>query len=141
MVQQTADPTQQAGAGVAPVNSPAEREADQAAESVVTVGPTRSPESSTAGLHRQPVPGKEGWPGNTGLNKGKAVVKGIDRIPLSGLSVGHQAGKGDSGQAIVLCSPTLDTSKPIDVLLHFHGHNVGHAETGKTARDDAIDRS
>jgi hypothetical protein len=63
----------------------------------------------------------------------------MDRIPLSGLGVGHQEGKGPSGKAIVVVSPTIDKTKPVDVLLHFHGHNVGHAETGKTVRDDAVD--
>ena len=63
----------------------------------------------------------------------------MDRIPLSGLGVGHQEGKGPSGKAIVVLSPTINPTKPVDVLLHFHGHNAGHAEIGKTVRDDAID--
>lgn len=139
VVQQTTGSTYEVESGIAPSGTLAEREADQTAESVVSGGPVRSPKSSAAQLHRQSVPGKEGWPSATGPNKGKSTVKGIERIPLSGLAVGHQGGKGDSGKVIVLASPTLDTAKPVDVLLHFHGHNVGYEEAGGKVRDDAVD--
>jgi hypothetical protein len=139
VVQQTTHSPRDVGSGIAPSGTLAEREADQAAESVVAGGPIRSPKSFGTELNRQPVPGAEGWPSAAGSNKAKSTVKGIERIPLSGLAVGHQGGKGDSGKAVVLASPTLDTTKPIDVLLHFHGHNTGYEEAGGKVRDDAVD--
>lgn len=91
-------------------------------------------------LRRSPVPGSVGWQGATGPNKKQTTVKGIERIPLDGLGVGHQGGGGlFSGKAIVLMPPGLDPAKPVDVLLHFHGHNAGHAEAGAKARDDTVD--
>lgn len=117
----------------------AEREADSVARSVTTGSP-RIGVSQSAGpqVQRQPVPGVVGWPGK-GINAAESKVKGMERIPLSGLDVGHQQTKGPSGRAIVVRSPTLDATKPVDVLIHFHGHNAGYEEAGGKVRDDAID--
>ena len=141
VVQQTdGTHSQPTSAGIAPSGSSAEHEADAAAESVVTQQPVHGLATAAAPqLHRQPVTGKEGWPAATGPNKAKSTVKGIERIPLSELGVGHQAGKGASGKAIVLRPPTLDETKPVDVLLHFHGHNKGYEEAGKSVRDNDVD--
>ncbi len=138
--QTTASQAQHIEPGIAPAGSSAEREADVAAESVASgalIRGLRAP--SKPQLHRQPVPGKEGWPSAKGPNAAKSTVKKTERIPLSGLAVGHQKGKGPSGKAIVLRSPTLDLSKPVDVLLHFHGHNQGYEEAAGKVRDDDLD--
>ena len=138
--QSTKTDSQNSGLAIAPPGGPAEQEADEAAESVVKGGPMRGPgNSSGQQLHRQPVPGAEGWPSAKGPNAARSTVKGIERIPVSGLAVGHQAAKSNSGRAIVLHSPTIDPEKPVDVLLHFHGHNVGYEEVAGKVRDDAID--
>lgn len=140
VVQQTsASHTVQPNLGIGAENNAAEREADDVAHSLMT-GSGNFGLSRFAGpqMQRQAAPGSAGWPGK-GINAAKSTVKGIERIPLSGLSVGHQGGKGASGKAIVLLPPTLDATKPVDVLLHFHGHNQGYEQSGKTVRDDAID--
>lgn len=117
----------------------AEREADSVARSVTT-GSRKIGVSQAAGpqVQRQPVLGAVGWP-EKGVNAAESKVQGMERIPLSGLDVGHQQAKGPTGRAIVVRSPTLDQTKPVDVLLHFHGHNAGYEAAGGKVRDDAID--
>jgi hypothetical protein len=73
-----------------------------------------------------------GWSnvGASDPNVGERLIGHIRRIPLEGLP-------GGSGQAIV-AMPTGITGGPqsVDVLLHFHGTNVGY----KAARDITLDQ-
>ncbi len=106
---------------------------------------------------------KPGWSDADGWNAGEKTVPGtaVRRIPLEGLSGGHQEeSQGDAGsshltdesaagRAIVIVPASLDPTKPVDALLHFHGY----AETEKrpfagwrehkdddTVRDVALDQ-
>jgi hypothetical protein len=104
-----------------------------------------------------PVPG---WSGTTGPNANPNLkVGGIRRIPIEGLTEGYQGevpdpdkttSKTARGQAIVLIPEAIDTTRPVDILLHLHGWGIGWrlrtragAEKGMekgTVRDIALNR-
>ncbi|MGA8574273.1 MAG: hypothetical protein WB609_01120 [Candidatus Cybelea sp.] len=59
-------------------------------------------------------------------------MSGVFRIPLQGLAQVNQSPSPDpatresaAGRAILCVPESLDASQPVEVLLHFHGHNVG----------------
>ncbi len=71
-----------------------------------------------------------GWSkvGPSNVNAGERLVDHTRRIPLEGLP--------GTGQAIVVLPASVTGGpQPVDVLLHFHGRNVGY----KTARDISVD--
>ena len=80
-----------------------------------------------------------GWPGvKTGTrNAGESSVGSIRRIAVRELSHGYQPNPAaSSGLAIVLIPATIggksfDPTKPVDVLLHFHGWDNSYAAYGK----------
>ncbi|MBW3664479.1 MAG: M15 family metallopeptidase [Actinobacteria bacterium] len=97
-----------------------------------------------------------------GWNEGERRVEAgtIRRIPLEGLTLGHQnetrggasrklTRESAKGRAIALLPDRLDPTQPVDVLLHFHGMAetvnrpyAGWRERTKdgTVRDVALDR-
>lgn len=133
--------TSHGGLEIGEPDGPEERVADQIAENVIR-GRSDHLQQGMApdfALRRQPAAGVEGWSGATGPNKSETTKSGIRRIPLDKLSVGHQTGSSPSGKAIVLLPPALNSAQPVDVLLHFHGHNAGYEEAGGGVRDVSID--
>jgi hypothetical protein len=62
------------------------------------------------------------------INAGERVVDHMRRIPLEGLP-------GPALAIIVLPAQITGGPQPVDVLLHFHGRNVGY----KTGRDISVD--
>ena len=117
----------------------AEREADATADSVIRQEAGPHPSHIRPVLQRQTT-GTLGWSGAKGVNSGKNPVKTMQRIPLDHLSSGEQFSKsGPSGRAIVVLPASLDLTKPVDVLLHFHGHNAGYDDSSGSVRDDAVD--
>jgi hypothetical protein len=44
------------------------------------------------------------------------------------------------GKAIVVLPVALDPTKPVEILLHLHGYNVGYRESGGNVRDIQLDR-
>ena len=70
-----------------------------------------------------------------GWNRGEVGVGSIRRIPVEGLGLGNQspyatsaAAEGAKGRAIVLLPDNIDLTRPVEVLLHLHGHNVGYRQ-------------
>jgi hypothetical protein len=70
-----------------------------------------------------------------GWNRGEVSVGGIRRIPVEGLRLGNQqpnrslaAEEAAQGRAIVLIPSHIDLTRPVEVLLHLHGHNVGYRQ-------------
>ena len=104
-------------------------------------------------IQRDREPGWDpGWASPTGgfvsgWNAGEKHVGKIRRIPVDFLQLGNQeesksgaTTESAKGRAIVLLHERLDTKKPVQVLLHFHGMNVGYRQSGGSVRDEAIDR-
>jgi pyrrolidone-carboxylate peptidase len=120
-------------------DDPAERAADRLAAAALSGTEIAKPVRGDPVVRRAPDPGKIGWTGATGPDKDKTTPSGMTRIPLDSLAVGHQTGVGSSGKAIVVLPPGLDLTKPVDVLLHFHGHNAGNVESGGKTQDVDID--
>jgi Domain of unknown function (DUF4157) len=87
-----------------------------------------------------------GWSGSPGLNVGESPFGKIRRIPVEGLTQGNQEpdprGTVESarGRAIVLVHEQFDEKQGADVLLHFHGHNMGYRAEGGRYRDRDLDR-
>jgi hypothetical protein len=59
-------------------------------------------------------------------------VSGVFRIPLQGLAQVNQSSSPDptthesaAGRAILCVPESLDASQSVEVLLHFHGYNIG----------------
>jgi hypothetical protein len=79
-----------------------------------------------------------GWSGavSGGFNEAERSVSGVRRIPLDGLKQVNQdpapypaaTTESAAGRAILIVPANLDTSQPIDVLLHLHGHNIGYRQ-------------
>lgn len=84
--------------------------------------------AATPVLRRATI-GWSGAPAGT-RNAGESHVGRIRRIAVGGLSQGFQSRAGSpSGRAIVLIPSSaganpFDPTKPVDVLLHFHGHDT-----------------
>jgi hypothetical protein len=97
-----------------------------------------------------------------GWNAGEKTVAGtaIRRVPIDGLKLGNQdewrddasqhlTDESAAGRAVVAIPSALDLTRPIDVLLHFHGYTETvdrpyagwrqHREAG-TVRDVALDQ-
>jgi len=117
--------------------------------------------NSNAALYSLP-----GWSDGVKWNKGVKSVSQVRRIPIEGLREGNQNADLDTdpdkkkeaearkkttaesanGKAIVLMPDGLDLSKPVEVLLFLHGHNIGYRERGEknddpgTVRDVEYDR-
>jgi hypothetical protein len=91
-----------------------------------------------------------GWPDAPpgGRNAAEASVQGMRRIPLAGLSLGNQqaaqangVSESAAGRAIVLIPTEIESSRPVETLLHLHGYNIGYRQrSGAEPRDIAIDR-
>lgn len=78
-----------------------------------------------------------------GWNKAERSVAGVRRIPVEGIAGGNTAKDPQSAtkeaadyRAIALIPASLDTSQPVDVLLHLHGHNVGYRQRATKSPDD-----
>lgn len=146
-----------------------ERAAERAADSLVAQAPTTpppvlaeptqgtTPRGHPVGYPPSPPGVQRQWAGAPagGPNAGETSVGQIRRIPIEGLSLGNQdpsmrdkSGKQvetveeATGRAIVLIPSSLDTARPVEVLLHLHGHNIGYRQRkgGGTVRDQAVDR-
>ncbi len=76
--------------------------------------------------------GQAGWTDAalTGINFGERMVGHVRRIPLDGLPTGA------SRAIVVLPASVTGGPGPVDVLLHFHGHNTGY----QSGRDITIDK-
>lgn len=79
-----------------------------------------------------------------GWNSGERSVSGVNRIPLQGLTQVNQDSaqyaattESAAGRAILCVPASLDTSQPIDVLLHLHGHNIGYRQRVASSQPDA----
>jgi hypothetical protein len=97
--------------------------------------PSRSPvqvnRASPKRLQRQRI----GWAGSgaSSLNAKENVDRPVRRIPLDGLKQGNQLASGGSaesaaGRTIVLIHQNFDVKQPAQVLLHFHGRNIGYRQ-------------
>lgn len=117
------------------VDAPEEQAADAAADAAMRGLPPRALHRATPALRRAP-----GWAGSKGINAKETAVGAVLRVPLDGLAVGHQPGGPGTGRAIALVPSTFDPTQPADILLHFHGHNNGYAESGSQARDTREER-
>jgi hypothetical protein len=88
-----------------------------------------------------------------GWNGGERLIGGVRRIPLQGLTLVNQdpaknpaTPESAAGRAILCVPSSVDAAKPVDVLFHLHGHNVGYRQpTGQnvagagTVRDVQVD--
>lgn len=79
-----------------------------------------------------------------GWNSGSRVVSDVNRVPLQGLTLINQdpaldpATKESAAGRAILCVPSaLDVSKPVDVLLHLHGQNIGYRQRIVSGLPDA----
>jgi hypothetical protein len=79
-----------------------------------------------------------------GWNQAETMIAGVRRIPLEGITGGNTEPDPQSAtkeaadnRVIVLIPSPLDTTQPIDVLLHLHGHNVGYRQRTTKGKDDA----
>jgi hypothetical protein len=79
-----------------------------------------------------------------GWNSGERSVGNVRRIPLAGLKTVNQdpapytaTTESATGRAILVVPASLDTSQPIDVLLHLHGHNIGYRQRVASNLPDA----
>jgi len=107
-----------------------ERQADDAAEHALRWRSQSVTAAPSLVLRRAKI----GWTGaNAGsLNTGPKSVGSIRRIPIEGLTQGHQP----TGRAIVLIPSAaganpFDPVKDVEVLLHFHGHDAQYAADAK----------
>jgi hypothetical protein len=74
-----------------------------------------------------------GWSGAaTAVNQAESAQSGYRRIPVDGLPT--------VDKAIVLIPPGIDASKPVDVIVHFHGQNEGYKGDPPRDIDPAKDR-
>ncbi|MFN8376953.1 MAG: hypothetical protein U0694_29270, partial [Anaerolineae bacterium] len=84
-----------------------------------------------------------------GWNAGEALVGGVRRIPIEGLTHGNQdAGRMNrygnkvstsesaAGRAVVLIPQGIDPAKPVEVLFHLHGFNEGYRQHANGTVDD-----
>jgi hypothetical protein len=84
-----------------------------------------------------------GWSDGTKWNRGVQSVSQVRRIPVQGLREGNQDQNADKaktaetaeGRAIVLIPEGLDLTKPVEVLLFLHGHNIGYRQRSATTTD------
>jgi hypothetical protein len=81
---------------------------------------------------------------SSGWNKAATTIAGVRRIPIEGIAGGNTAKNEQAAtkeaadnRAIVLIPASLDTSKPVEVLLHLHGYNVGYRQRKTQGKDDA----
>jgi len=82
-----------------------------------------------------PAPGAQavGAPAPSGIETSVTTAQGaVRRITVEGLTRGYQApkklrpGEPTPGEAIVLIPPSVaDDSRPVEVLVHLHGHGIG----------------
>lgn len=126
-------------------------------------------------VQRQPAAPKAGWSGSDvdsqSSNAAETTIGKMRRIPLQGLTEGNQSGNAvaetdelaaapDQGRAIAVIPDNslqaIDPKKPIEILLHLHGKNIGYRAREKaggklvgagpgatavgTVRDVSIDR-
>jgi hypothetical protein len=80
---------------------------------------------------------------STGWNKAETSVAGVRRIPVEGIPGGNTlkdpqsaAKEAADNRAIALLPASLDSTQPVDVLLHLHGHNVGYRQRATKGVDD-----
>jgi hypothetical protein len=76
-------------------------------------------------------------------NKAEASVAGVRRIPVEDIPGGNTskdpqsaAKEAADSRAIAVLPASLDTTQPVDVLLHLHGHNVGYRQRAIKGSDD-----
>ena len=119
-----------------PAAAPAARQdaADPVAArlSLLRAGGNRSTARAVSQLRRLQRVG--GWtgPGVTAPNRTESMNSGVRRIPVEGLT--------PVARALVLLSPGLDPSHPIDVLVHLHGQNTGYSAATPRDLNPALDR-
>lgn len=86
-------------------------------------------------------------PPAVGWNKAEVSVAGVRRIPVDGIAVGNiaqdpqpQATREPAGGRAIALLPaaTIDTTKPVDVLLHLHGFNVGYRQRSKQGNEATL---
>jgi len=159
VIQQSQMPAPSGGRGSEPTivnDENLEHQADShAAVKADAARPVAHDLSRRSGLsvQRDREPGWDpGWASPTGgfvsgWDAEEKKVGKIRRIPVDFLQLGNQeesksgqTTESAKGRAIVLIHAQLDTKKPVQVLLHFHGMNVGYRESGGKVRDEAIDR-
>ena len=85
-----------------------------------------------------------------GWNRDEVIVGTIRRIPLEGLALGNQrsdpkrsdrdrpAEEDTPGRAIALIPEGIDLTKPVEVLLHLHGFNVGYRQRRTQGQDPSL---
>ena len=74
-----------------------------------------------------------GWSGaGTAVNQSESTQSGYRRVPITGLPM--------VDKAIVLIPPGLDVSRPVDVIVHFHGQNQGYKGDPPRDLDPSKDR-
>lgn len=164
----TVQPASSAGLTVGAADSAEERDADAFAERFVarrpsaTTEPAQRPPSAAPNAERQTVRRWDQPGGALGLNRGdRRPSEGATRHALEGLrtlrppgparhpdtaeSVRDPAG---GGRAIAVVPSRFAGRAPFDVVVHFHGNNVGYRETAQrhhtqpqgTVRDEVFDR-
>lgn len=99
-------------------------------------GSTSSSSATALGGRSDAVSG--GW------NSGERAIGTIRRIPLGGLQQVNQdpspnaaTSESAKGRAILCVPATLDTTQPVEVLFHLHGHNVGYRQRVASNLPDA----
>ena len=72
-------------------------------------------------------------------NKDSTTVVGVQRIPIEGLTEGYQkkdpsvsTAESADQRAIAVVPSGVDFTKNVDILLHFHGMNIGYRERSDT---------
>ena len=85
-----------------------------------------------------------------GWNRDEVTVGTIRRIPIEGLTLGNKgsdlersdpnraAEEDTPGRAIVLIPVGIDLTKPVEVLLHLHGFNVGYRQRRTQGQDPSL---
>jgi hypothetical protein len=90
---------------------------------------------ATSRVHVARVGGWTSDPKVGAWNKDSTTVSGEQRIPLEGLTEGladaaasTATNESANQRAIAIVPAGFNASAPADVLLHFHGHNIGYRE-------------
>jgi hypothetical protein len=80
-----------------------------------------------------------------GWNRDEVAVGGMRRIPVEGLTLGNvhpdkdpAAEEAADQRAVVIIPAALDLTAPVEVLLHFHGHNVGSRQRKTQGLDPTL---
>jgi hypothetical protein len=130
---------------------PSEKEAERVADAIAGDGGLQAsgsapsePEGkiqrawSDADKASYPAPTDAGQPATPagGWNASDKTIGNVERIPLEGLKEGLQTNSAkenatkedDAGKAVAVVPMKLKPGQPVEIFLHFHGHNVGYRE-------------